>query len=73
MARDQAQGDAELGDLRWQFGIERDEAQVSCGLDTGVQCAFEQRKRDAGNGGDREQRHQQAGIEDAARAGRCEA
>ena len=63
-----AHGYAELRNSRGQLCVDGDEAQVARGFDVGVDCVFEQRCGDAGDGDDSEQGHLQAGVEEAAGA-----
>ena len=73
MARDEAQGDAELCDFGWELWVNGDEAQILRGFEAGVQGALEQRNGDPGDGGDGEHGHLQTGVEDAARTAGGEA
>ncbi len=63
-----AQHDAKLRDARRQLDIESDDVEVARGFKVRVDGVREQRYGDAGDGYNGEERHLQAGIEQAARA-----
>ena len=59
---------AELRQSRGELDVDRDQAQVARGVEIGMDGALQQRRGHAGNGDHGQQRHLQAGVEEAARA-----